>query len=547
MTPLSAQQTFDRAQTALKSGAAAGLPELLELIETLSTDIYKVSLSELAAVIEKDATVLAKVITAANTLTHNPGIAPIATVQQAIHHVGFTRIRSLAVSLLLLEKNGRGRNHPEQRDAAALALTSGLVAQGCAEQLGTIDPDVAFACATLRHFGELILPVVSIEHTRAAHERLKTKPADIAWRGMFGLTPMELTRKLLAAAKLPEEVARALRDCAPEALAGTATTFDTRLLCVTELGSRLARNALDTGMGCDAYAHRSREIAKTFDRIFPGADGLVAPALLKTGDRLQNFVSVSGLASLPTAGLRRIRVHAYHLNPNHAPVTEPPPAARPAGAGADDTATAADPGAETAAVPAATEEPVVASPAPPPAELPPANPAPIEEPWEAALERAGAFAASPAPAPAANPLTDALALARDSAQADTCWLIERLPGGASLTLTAGTGPEWKSLKGSVAVRSDERSVFGVCLTRQEVVVLHDTREPSIQPYLPAWWRAAAVTPRAVALVPLRLDAETTAIALLGWGSPRRVNLAAPQLALVRQILAGVTTHTAAAA
>ncbi len=537
MTPLSAQQTIDRAQTALKSGAAAGLPELLELIETLSTDIYKVSLSELAAVIEKDATVLAKVITAANTLTHNPGIAPIATVQQAIHHVGFTRIRSLAVSLLLLEKNGRGRNHPEQRDAAALALTSGLVAQGCAEQLGTIDPDVAFACATLRHFGELVLPIVSIEHTRAAHERLKTKPADIAWRGLFGLTPMELTRKLLAAAKLPEEVARALRDCAPESLAGTATTFDTRLLCVTELGSRLARNALDTGMGCDAYAHRSREIAKTFDRIFPGAESLVAPALLKTGDRLQNFVSVSGLASLPTAGLRRIRVHAYHLNPNHAPVTEPPPAARPAAEAAADT-----PAAEAVAAPAWPDEPAAAAtPEPPPAEAPPG------EPWEAALERAGAFAASAAPAQASSPLSNTLALARDAAQADTCWLIERLPGGASLTLTAGTGPEWKSLKGNAAVRADERSVFGVCLARQEVVVLHDTREPSIQPYLPAWWRTAAVTPRAVALVPLRLDAKTTAIALLGWGSPRRVNLAAPQLALVRQILAGVTTDTAAAA
>ena len=536
MTPLSAQQTFDRAQTALKSGAAAGLPELLELIETLSTDIFKVSLEELAAVIEKDTTVLAKVITAANTLSHNPGIAQIATVQQAIHHVGFTRIRSLAVSLLLLEK--QGRNHPEQRDAAALALTSGLVAQSCAEQLGTIDPDVAFACATLRHFGELVLPVVSIEHTRAAHERLKTKPADIAWRGMFGLTPMELTRKLLAAAKLPEEVARALRDCAPEALAGTATTFDTRLICVSELGSRLARNALDTGMGCETYAHRSREIAKTFDRVFPGADTLVAPALLKTGDRLQNFVSASGLASLPTAGLRRIQVHAYHLNPNHAPAPESPPptsaeVAAPAVAARSETA-------DTVAARLETTDTVAAAPEP-------AVPAPPAESWDTALARSGAFAAQPAPAAASSSIAATLALARDAAQADSCWLIERLPGGASLTLTAGTGTDWKALQGSAAVRADERSVFGVCLMRREVVVLHDTREASIQPYLPEWWRQAETKPQALALVPLRLEAADTAIALIGWKVPRRVNLAAPQLNLLHQILAGVTAHTAAAA
>ena len=43
MTPLTAQQTMDRAKAVLQSGAASGLPELLKLIESLSIDIDKVN------------------------------------------------------------------------------------------------------------------------------------------------------------------------------------------------------------------------------------------------------------------------------------------------------------------------------------------------------------------------------------------------------------------------------------------------------------------------------------------------------------------------
>jgi HD-like signal output (HDOD) protein len=57
-----------------------------------------VNLDELSELIEKDTTILAKVITVANTVAHNPGIAPVATISQAIHQIGFHRIRSLALS-----------------------------------------------------------------------------------------------------------------------------------------------------------------------------------------------------------------------------------------------------------------------------------------------------------------------------------------------------------------------------------------------------------------------------------------------------------------
>lgn len=531
VTPLSAQQTLDRARAVLQSGAAAGLPELLKLIETLSTDIFKVSLDELSGLIEKDAAVMAKVVTVANTLAHNPGIAPIATIAQAIHRVGFQRIRSLAVSLMLLENTGGARNPPEQRAAAAQALCAGLLAQGCAERLGTLDPDIAFACATLRHFGDIVLPAVSAEHTRAALERLKTKPPDLAWRGVFGLTPLELSRRLLETARLPEEVLRTLREAEPATLAGTATKFETRLLGVAMFGSRLARLALDPALDPAGFALSSRRTAQGFAPLLPDAPELVAPAVVRTGERLLEFARSSGLGALPTQNLGRVRMHAHHLDPAAAAETGLPPAVAPA---AIPAAIAAP--AEAPADPVALPEPVVAA----------AEAAP--EPWDAALAQSGAFATQ-AFAPAADPLAAALALARDAAQADTCWLLRPPAGGTSLTLAGGTGEIWRRFHARAAVRADERSVFGVCLSRREVVVLHDTADPGLAPYLPDWWRAADGAPCALALVPVAAASSPApaALALLGWDRPRRVTLSPAQAGLVQRVCAEAVAATEARA
>src|SRR4051812_33034214 len=106
LSPLSASQTLERARILMDSGRGAALPELLKLIETLSLNLAEVTVPELAEIIEKDAVVLTRVISVANTIANNPGIAPLATLTQAIHQIGYNRIRTIAVSLMLLETAG---------------------------------------------------------------------------------------------------------------------------------------------------------------------------------------------------------------------------------------------------------------------------------------------------------------------------------------------------------------------------------------------------------------------------------------------------------
>ncbi len=529
MTPLTAQQTLDRAREVLKSGRSAGLPELIQLIETLSTDIFKVNLDELSELIEKDTTILAKVITVANTIRHNPGIAPVATMSQAIHQVGFHRIRSLAVSLMLIENTGGAANPPEQREAAALALTSGLIAQSCAEQLGNLDPDLAFAAATLRHFGAIVMPAVSLEHTKAAMQRTKTKPYDIAYRGVFGVTPIELTRKLLAGARLPEEVTKALRDCQPESMGGTATQFDTRLLAVADLGSRFAKDALDEHVDSESFFSRARLTARSFDRLLPDACELIEPAVLKTGDRLQGFLTSGGISAMPTASLSRFRQHVKHLLPD-----EVVPGATPATAATDATAATAAGATPAEGTAAGTEKAVADIPdviAAPPA-APASKPAETEQPEpepKAGYTRTAAL----------EDMVQHLGLSE-------AWLFQRPPGGQSYALALGAGDHWTDFKARCAVRPTERTVFGIALTRGENLAIHDAADPKVLPHLPAWLRESAVRPGAFFLMPLREADTVVGLLFLGWPRAQQVKISPKQIALVHRLLAAANAPAKAA-
>ena len=534
LTPLTAQQTLDRARSALQSGRGAGLPELLKLIETLSTDLHKVTIGELVELIEKDVAVMTRVISVANTLAHNPGIKPLTSLTHAIHQIGFQRIRSLAVSLMLIENTGRDANPPEQRDAAAQALTAGLIAQGSARSLGMIDPELAFACATLRHFGQIMLPVVSLEHYREAVRESGGKPDDAALVERFGLTPLELTKQLLSTARLPEEVMRSLSESSPESLDGIASQHDARLLGLADFSGRLARIALDGTVRSDGFDTQSHRLAHRYEKLLPGAVELIEPALLHTDLRLASFSRCNGVSSLPTAKLQRIHARVVRKNyPSPAPAV---PVVQPASTAAPVPEVAPAP-AVTTAVPASTSARSSSVPLPAP-----------EVCWtEPATDAPGGDSAKQEKAETKAEWPAALEEVRTTFGADECWVFLSQPGGLSLPLVGGTGENWKLHQARASLRVDERTVFGVCLSLRSNVVIHDTGEASLASYLPEWFRGAEQIPGAFVLVPLHNGVKSSGLVLVGWQSAQRLQLSPEKTENVRQLLAAANASSRVAA
>lgn len=528
LVPLTSRQTIDLAASALASGRGAGLPELLELIQSLSSKIDRVSLSELSGLIEQDPAVAARLIGIANMIAHNPGMTTLTTVAHAIHQVGFQRVRSLAISLMLIESTGGRRNPPEQRQAASRALCAGLLAQACARQVHAVDPEMVFACTTLRHLGRIILPVVSIEHYRAAMAEVPAATEAAAFRRYFGLAPLELSRELLRSYTLPPDIQDALDEFHPGAGRVGSASHSQRLMGIAEYGGRLARIVLDLSVDDAGYRQETTALAETFGQAIPNAGELLTPTLLLAGERLAQFMQVPGTSTLPEMLLRRLRSRLpkddeANAAPARVPGTVPARAVPP-----------------PPAVAPAAGRPPPASPAPSPApaaptarrrEPPPAQSAPAPTPAAPATARADdlpeGITLVPGPARRLSvnePWLEVLRPIRDGFGAGDCAVFLRSASDGPFVLAEGLGPLTTHHQDTAAVHPGEKTVFGIALTRRETVVIHDSRTATLQSYLPPWFQRDPHTPAAFLLVPLATGDHVNGLVLIGWPKSRRIEL-----------------------
>jgi hypothetical protein len=148
--------------------------------------------------------------------------------------------------------------------------------------------------------------------------------------------------------------------------------------------------------------------------------------------------------------------------------------------------------------------------------------------------------------PAGDDWTEALEHVRANFAADECWAFLKQPGGQSLPLVYGTGQNWPAFQAHAALRGDERTVFGVCLSLRGNVVIHDTDEAALAPYLPEWFRRAGHPPGAFVLVPLHDGVKANGLVLIGWQKAQRLNLSGDQTEFARQLLARVNAGARAA-
>lgn len=482
----------------MRSGRGAGVPELLKLIETLTTDLGKATITEIAELIEQDVVVMSRLLAVANTIYHNPHIAPLSSVSHAIHQVGFQRIRSLAVSLMLIENTGGIDSLPEQREAAAHALCAGLMAQGVARAIGGVDPEMVFACASLRHLGGILMPMVSLEHYRAAQARMKTKPEAFAYRGVFGLTPLELSRELLAESQLPKDIVRSLHEYDSESGEPAAMSAEIRLVAVADVAGRLARLTLDSKGNLSGFHRQADLLLRKYHRLVPDSSSLVDLALQYAEDRIAGFARTSLGNGLPASMVRRIQ---GRLRPRNSGEAEPEPSTS--------TSASSGPAAEAASGEA-------------------------EVRWSAETRPAfGPTGAREESGPSAVPWAAVVEGVRISFEAQEVCLFLPAPGGVSCVLVQGTGGNWSQYRARAALRPDEATVFGVCLSRKKVVAIHNSRDPGIQRYLPEWFQRSEVRLGAFLLIPL--SAPYHGLVLIGWREVRQIAMTAEQDAIARQL------------
>src|SRR5688572_2682845 len=285
-----AAQTMERARTAMQTARIASLPEVVKLLRAMSGNSQQVSVIELAEVIQGDPLVTAKVISAANMLAYNPNGAEVTSVTQAIHVIGYERIRTLAMSLMLAEQVSRTHSPDAQREYAAQSLMSGCIAQKLAAGRAMLDKQQAFICASLRNFGQIVLTSCMAEEFQQLRKESGGEPDDDGYRKVFGLTPLELGHQLLDAANLPEEILCTLRAIPPEAFGVLEQKPEDQMRALTEFAGELAALTLDPRSDPADFPAKSRALARRYEQALPGLHEEIHPLMDSASEQMSTII-----------------------------------------------------------------------------------------------------------------------------------------------------------------------------------------------------------------------------------------------------------------
>jgi HD-like signal output (HDOD) protein len=136
-------------------------PVTMRLVKLATDD--NASVGDLSDVIEKDASLTVRLLRLANSAFFRAG-GPITTISQAIHMVGFNRLRVMALSLSLKETFPMKRVGPLDYELFwKSSLYRALIAKALAQRLRTCKPDEAFVCGLVLEIGLLIFHDIFIK------------------------------------------------------------------------------------------------------------------------------------------------------------------------------------------------------------------------------------------------------------------------------------------------------------------------------------------------------------------------------------------------
>lgn len=522
-----AKQTITRVAAGLETGEAAGLAEIVELIQQLSGNANETSVEELAALIGKDIVVTAKVITAANTMGYNPSGVEIATISQAIHVIGFNKIRQLALALLLIENAERTLNPHEKREIAALALCSGLMAEAVMNRHGTHEPEQAFICASLRNYGRLLMTTFMLDEYRQAREiSAEGISEDEAFRRVFGLTPLELGYHLLESANLPEAILKSLKALPVDALRQAATGNEIELLVLADLSVRLGELALKPDLSAADFQRGVMSLSARTGRLFGLDPDSLVSILGEASHQLNEFARTFNLTAISQQVNPRLQSRIAGEEPEavrrhlaaQRQTANPLSATPAAGAPSENASTPAiDPA--TVASAATTSEAV------------------FQQAFETGIEQLASLL-DEQPVSMSKVYQVVLKAALQGFAARDGLILTRKPDGLYVN-ALGAGPLFDAVRGRSLVRETDRDVFGISLQRMEDVFIYDAADPKIAAHIPAWMKPGNLA--SFVLLPIHENKKPFALLLAGWSEKKTKSFSVTQIRQVRSMLKLVGT------
>jgi HD-like signal output (HDOD) protein len=181
-------------------------PVAMRLVKLASEE--NISVTELSAVIAKDASLTIRLLRLANSAFFRAG-GPITTIDQAIRMIGFNRLRVMALSLSLKDTFPMHRVGPLDYELFwKSSLYQALIAKALAQRLRTGKPDEAFVAGLVIEIGLLIFYDIFIKG-KAEVESIRQHPLTtlLQWeKEQYGMTHRQVGEAALKYWNFPREI-----------------------------------------------------------------------------------------------------------------------------------------------------------------------------------------------------------------------------------------------------------------------------------------------------------------------------------------------------
>ncbi|MDQ8179330.1 HDOD domain-containing protein [Pelagicoccus sp. SDUM812005] len=472
LNPL-ARKTLRRLNEAIEGGQTGAMPEIVQTVRKLSGQIATVSIQDLSEIIERDPSVTEKVISAANTFGYNPSGIEIGTITEAIHTVGFDRIRNLTLTVMLAQNAGKGMDSEQQREMASLSVCSGLLAQNLvsSSELFSCDPDIAFVSGSLRNYGKLLMSTFFLDEYTQARELARQGANDEAYYDAFGMTPLELGHTLLLSTNLPDIIMESLERVPKEKLTRSAQSDSEEVLIAAEFCVQVCELAFNDSLGPDAFKKELAAIVQRFGDSIPIDLDMVTAGLEEVDSSMAQLNEVIGIKNSPANNALRARLDGRPLSK---PATKKE-TRKSIGIGKPNTEPERD----------------------------------LSEILESMLE-----SEEPLDDEQVKLLYDSLNLAIAAELGLDCCMtfLEDQENSRTVRFSArnGTGLLYDRIKTRPLVSSDNKDIFSICLARGEDILIQDANSGKIAKVIPDWIHDRGEV-NSLILLPASLDKKLFAL------------------------------------
>lgn len=475
----------------MEDGQVACMPELLRMVHSLSAKLRELAVQQMADLIKNDTVVLARIVAAANSIGYNPGYVEITSINEAIQIIGFSRVRSLTMSLILLESTSMWQYTEERRQATLVSLVSGLIAEQMANYHGGAQADAAFLVGALRGYGRIALATYCVERYKAADKVAETLGEEMAFRQEFGLSPVELAHELMQAVHMSPELLKALRPYAPDKKGGQHENAVQVLTGLSDFGYMLAHAAVDPELAEAQFAKLKGSLAQRYKDVMPEDTAWIDDILGAARSHLRALSVGTGQKAYSDGVADLLLRRVEHREPHKA---EAKPLRSIHAVLAQDSGNALQRGLTQ---------------------------------MEGYIKQGRGLDAE-----VGGALLGALKAGFDAQEG---WIFLKRAGQDSFVLEHGLGTYSFLVKGRARVRLDDNTVFGLCLRRRETIFIHDAREARMRAYLPQWYRDN-IQLESFVLFCLRTQMRVLGLIYVGWKQANAIKIEARHTALLKKLL-----------